>query len=150
MNGFEARRQTSVAVSYILKYRTQAGRQRCHTIGRHGSPWTPQTARNEAIRLLGEIVQGGDPTSEKSACRSAMTITELCDLYLADIEAGRVLTRRGIAKKESTLISDRGRISRHIKPILGGMPVASVSMKDVENLMHAVAAGQTAGNACLI
>ena len=31
------------------------------SIGRHGSPWTPDTARNEALRLLGTLVGGGDP-----------------------------------------------------------------------------------------
>jgi hypothetical protein len=39
--GFGARRQTGEAVAYVLKYRTVAGRQRWHTIGRHGAPWTP-------------------------------------------------------------------------------------------------------------
>lgn len=28
------------------------------------------------------------------AARKAMTVSELCDLYLADAEAGRLLTRR--------------------------------------------------------
>ena len=31
------------------------------SIGRHGSPWTPDTARSEALRLLGTLVGGGDP-----------------------------------------------------------------------------------------
>ena len=144
LKGFGARRQTSAAITYVLRYRTSAGRQRFYAIGRHGSPWTPETARNEATRLLGEIIQGGDPTAAKTACKSATTITELCDLYLAEVEAGRLLTRRKTAKKESTLISDRGRISRHIKPILGRMTAAAVTAEDVESFMHAVAAGRTA------
>ena len=49
--GFGARRQRSAAVSYVLKYRLADGRQRWHTIGRHGAPWTPDIARNEALRL---------------------------------------------------------------------------------------------------
>src|SRR5271170_8040769 len=100
---FGARRQKGEAVSYVLMYRTREGRQRRFTIGRHGAPWTPDTAREEARRLLGEIVTGGDPAADKFDTRKAMTVGELCDAYLADAEAGRLLTRRGRPKKTSTL-----------------------------------------------
>ena len=144
--GFGARRQRGRAVSYVLFYRTQEGRQRWHTIGRHGAPWTPDTAREEAKRLLGMVVDGTDPSAEKQAKRKAATVWELCDLYLADAEAGRLLTRRKLAKKASTLIIDRGRIARHIKPLLGQLKVAAVTREDVDTFMHDVAAGKTAGN----
>src|SRR4051812_37651644 len=77
--GFGARRQRSDAVSYVLYYRTSEGRQRWHTIGRHGAPWTPDEARDEAKRILGDVVEGGDPAAEKRAKRKAATVTELCD-----------------------------------------------------------------------
>ena len=143
--GFGARRQTGIAITYVLQYRTKTGRQRFLRIGRHGSPWTPDSARDEAVRLLGEIVSGGDPAADKAANRSSTTISELCDLYLSDAESGRLLTRRKIAKRESTLVSDRGRIGRHIKPILGRMGVAAVTADDVEAMMHSIAEGTTAG-----
>jgi hypothetical protein len=41
VSGFGARRQKGEAVAYVLKYRTATGRQRWHTIGHHGAPWTP-------------------------------------------------------------------------------------------------------------
>ena len=144
--GFGARRQQSQAVSYVLIYRTREGRQRWHTIGRHGAPWTPDTAREEAKRLLGEVVNGIDPSAVKQAKRRAATVEELCDLYLADAEAGRLLTRRKVAKKASTLLIDRGRIARHIKPLLGQLKVASVTRGDIDTFMHDVAAGKSAGN----
>ena len=50
VTGFGARRQQSEAISYFLFYRS-AGRQRWLTIGRHGAPWTPDTARAEAGRV---------------------------------------------------------------------------------------------------
>ena len=40
VSGFGARRQKGAAVTYLIKYRTLDGRQRWHTIGRHGSTWT--------------------------------------------------------------------------------------------------------------
>jgi integrase len=144
--GFGARRQKSAAVAYVLYYRTEEGRQRWHTIGRHGAPWTPDTAREEARRLLGEVVKGGDPAADKHAKRNAETVADLCDLYWTDAETGRLLTRRKTPKKASTLLSDKGRIEKHIKPLLGRMKVASVSREDIEAFMHDVAAGKTAGS----
>jgi integrase len=144
VTGFAARRQKGAAVTYLVKYRTAEGRQRWHTIGRRGAPWTPEKARDKARELLGDVVTGADPAAEKHATRKAKTIAELCDLYLADAEAGRLLTRRKVAKKASTLATDRGRIERHIKPLLGRMTVAAVERDDVERFMHAVAEGETA------
>src|SRR5271155_5791565 len=130
--GFGARRQKSDAVSYVLFYRTKEGRQRWFTIGRHGAPWTPESARDEAQRLLGGVANKADPAAEKRAARNAQTVSELCDLYLADAEAGRLVTRRRTVKKASTLATDRGRIHRHIKPLLGRRAVASITREDVE------------------
>jgi integrase len=144
VTGFAARRQKGEAVTYFVKYRTAEGRQRWHTIGRHGAPWTPEKARDKARELLGDVVTGTDPAAEKRAARKAKTVAELCDLYLADADAGRLLTRRKVAKKPSTLATDRGRIERHIKPLLGRMTVAAVERDDVERFMHAVAEGETA------
>jgi hypothetical protein len=70
------------------------------TIGRHGSPWTPDTARSEAVRLLGEIVNGTDAAADERRVREAMTVAELCDAYLTGATAGRLLTRRGRPKSE--------------------------------------------------
>src|SRR6516225_4262947 len=102
VTGFVARRQKSEAVSYLVYYRTGEGRQRWHKIGRHGAPWTPETARAEARRILGQVVTGADPAAEKRAARKATTVAELCDAYLTDAEDGRLLTR-GKPKKASTL-----------------------------------------------
>jgi integrase len=143
--GFGARRQKGDAVSYVLFYRTLEGRQRWFTIGKHGAPWTPDEARDEAKRLLGDVTRKADPAAEKRAARKAQTVSELCDLYLADAEAGRLVTRRRSPKKASTLATDRGRIERHIKPLLGRRAVASVTRTDVEGFMFDVAGGKTAG-----
>jgi integrase len=143
--GFGARRQRSHVVSYVLIYRTQEGRQRWHTIGRHGSPWTPETARVEAQRLLGLVAGGADPAATKRAVRQAATVSDLCDLYMKDAEAGRLLTRRKSAKKASTLLIDRGRIERHIKPLIGSIKLTAVTREDIENFMYDVAGGKTAG-----
>ena len=143
VSGFGARRQKGAAVSYMVFYRTQGGRQRWHTIGRHGAPWTPDTAREEARRLLGNVASGDDPASTKRSKRQAKTVAELCDLYLADAKAGRVLTRRKVPKKASTLKIDSFRIEAHVKPLLGRLSVAAINREDIEQFMHDVAEGKS-------
>ena len=143
MSGFATRRQKGDAVAYVLKYRTRDGRQRWHTIGRHGSPWTPDMAREQARRLLGEVVDGGDPAGTKAEARKAATVAELCDAYFEAAKAGKLLTRRRAPKKASTLATDRGRIERHIKPLLGWFKAASVTQRDIERFQDAVTDGET-------
>ena len=147
VRGFAARRQKGETVTYILKFRTQEGRQRWHTVGRHGTPWTPDEARDEALRLLGKVVDGADPAADKQTKRNAKTVTELCDLYLKDAMEGRVLRRDGKPKKASTLSVDNGRIERHIKPLIGRLAVAAVTTEDIDCFMHDVAQGKSASRA---
>jgi integrase len=134
-------------VSYIVFYRTAEGRQRVLTIGRHGSPWTPETARKEAKRALGAVAAGADPSEEKQSKRHAETVCQLCDVYLADAKAGRILSKRKLPKKAKTLVTDESRIERHIKPLLGKRSVKSITRSDVEAFMHSVAEGKTAKKA---
>jgi hypothetical protein len=110
----------------MVKYRTPDGRQRWATIGRHGSPWTPDLARAEARRILADVAKGGDPAQAKKEARTAATVSELCDLYLEGCQAGRILTRRQTTKKQSTLAGDKARIERHIRPLLGSLKIAAV------------------------
>ena len=64
VTGFAARRQKGDAVTYLVKYRTAEGRQRWYVIGRHGSPWTPDAARDRAREVLTEVTKGADPGKE--------------------------------------------------------------------------------------
>jgi integrase len=119
---------------YVLKYRVD-GRQYWFTIGRHGSPWTPDAAREKAKELLGDIAKGVNRAERREVNRQALTVSELCDLYLNE----------GVAhKKQSTLRVDRGRIERHLKPLLGRMRVDAVTREDITRLLRDVQLGKTA------
>src|SRR5208337_2256711 len=83
VRGFGLRATPAGERSYVLKYRHRGG-QRWFTIGKHGSPWTVETARKEALRLLGEVARGDDPAAAKGADKQALTVAQLCDLYLAE------------------------------------------------------------------
>ncbi|MBF0295439.1 MAG: tyrosine-type recombinase/integrase [Magnetococcales bacterium] len=119
---------------YLIQYRFN-GRTRRISIGTHGSPWTPEQARKEATRLLTTVVEGQDPFEQKQQAKGMPTVADLCDQYMQE---GTAL------KKASTLAIDRGRIDRHIKPLLGRKRADQVTRADVQKFMNAVASGQTA------
>ena len=69
IKGFGVRARSGGTKTYILHYRAGAGRSgqlRKLTIGRHGSPWTPQTARTEAKQLQGLVAAGQDPAQTRT------------------------------------------------------------------------------------
>ena len=87
IKGFGLRIAPGRTKSYVLFYRAGRGRnapQHRITIGKHGSPWTPELARREARRLLGAIAAGDDPAAHRKAEARTMTLAALCDLYLAE------------------------------------------------------------------
>jgi Arm DNA-binding domain len=121
------------AKSYVVQYRTPEGRSRRITIGRHGSPWTPEDARQKAIGMLRNAHQGFDPLEAKAEARAALTIAELADLYLSE----------GVAekpnKKASSWETDRSNIVRHIKPLIGSKIAKSLTKADVSRFQADVA-----------
>ena len=126
------------AKSYAVDYRAGSGRgapKRRLTIGKHGSPWTAETARAEAKRLLAEVAAGRDPAAARREERQALTFSELIDLYLAE-GAGH--------KKASTLKADRGRIEHHLRPLLGKLRADRIGRTEIERMRNAVSAGKTA------
>src|SRR5262245_15935492 len=138
LKGFGARRSENF-ITFVLMYRTREGRQRWYTIGRYGSPWTPDTARDEAKRLLYEVARGGDPAEVKTKARDAETVEDLCKQYMEEAESGLLRIRGGREKKVSTLKGDRSRVDCHIVPRLGRRSVAAVAQQDIENFMLEVA-----------
>lgn len=129
--------------SYFVDYRNATGARKRMTIGRHGTI-TTEEARKLAISTLGGTVRGEDPATERATRRSSITVAELCDSYLKAAENGLIPGKRGAPKKASTLYVDRGRIARHIKPLLGKKLVKDVARADVVKFMRDVATGKTA------
>jgi integrase len=145
IHGFGVRCRTSGSKHYVLKFRTSGSRQRWATIGRHGSPWTPEMARKRAKELLGEVAAGRDPAEAKQREKDNLTVAQLCEQYLA-VAPFRVLPKKKRPKKASTLITDRSNIERHVKPLLGPKRVRSLTQKDIERFQRDVATGKTAAD----
>ena len=141
--GFGLRITASGAKSYFIKYRNAQGRSRYLTIGK-SSDWTPEQARERAGELLRKVDTGLDPAENKIEARAAITISQLCDEYVEAARKGLVVSR-GKAKKASTLRQDESRISAHIKPLLGDVPVKSLTQVQVRQFYANVTTGKTAG-----
>ena len=68
VKGFGARRQTD-GIFYYIRYRLN-GRQHIKSLARHGSPLTPDLARNTAKAKLGIAATGADPFAPRSPTAS--------------------------------------------------------------------------------
>jgi integrase len=120
--GFGARRQREAGgVHYVLK-----AKNRWHTIGRHGSPFTVETARAEALRLLGLIVSGEDPRPATSE-----DIGSTIELYLS---------RRKPAMKPRSYVEISRHLLAHGKP-LHRHELHEVNRRAVAELLAKIEAG---------
>ena len=131
LRGFGVRVQRGGVRSYVLQYR--AGDQRGAplrklTIGRHGSPWTPETARREARRLLGAIADGTDPAAARAARREAPTMADLAQRFLSEHAEAK--------RKPSTAAEYRRLVGRVILPALGARRVTDVTRAEIAKLHH--------------
>jgi integrase len=134
--GFGCRVRPSGTKSFVTQYRV-GGRNspvRKVTIGAYGK-LTVEEAREAASKVLAQAELGNDIAAERAKQRAEMTVEQLCDEYLAD---GCEL------KKPSTILTDRSRIKRHIKPLLGKKRISDVTRGDIERFMRDVANGRTA------
>ncbi len=138
--GFGVRMTPNGVRSYVLQYR-RAGRSRRLTIGQHGAPWTPHAARNEALRLRGEVASGKDPAALRAVARAASTVSDMADRYLA--EHAEQKTKRRSAAESKRLID------KLIRPYLGKTKVENVSRDDVARLHHRLRATPVQANRAL-
>lgn len=128
IKGFGARCQRA-AKTYVLKTRV-GGRQRWLSIGRHGSPWTADTARREAQRLLGAIADGKDPASVRDAAKTNPTLRELSKMFLREHAEAK--------RKSTTAKAYKDFFDRLILPELGQVHVDDITRADIARLHHSL------------
>ena len=136
LKGFGLRVTAAGLKTYIARYRVGGGRGgvlRQQVLGRHGK-LTPDDARADAKAILNAAERGIDPQALKAAAREALTLSELCDLFL----------KEGPGRKAATLTADTSRIKWHIKPLIGSIKINSMSKADVQRMVREIAGGKTA------
>lgn len=115
LKGFCARRQRA-DVSYMLKTRVK-GRIRWYTIGRHGQPWAPETARKRALEIL------VDPASaDKPAVETTQAFAKVAEQFLEN---------HGTKIKASTLKEYRSLVNTYLLPAFGKLPLDSITRADI-------------------
>ena len=137
--GFGVRRQFNAAV-YALKTPIN-GRNKWLTIGKHGSPWTPKSARREALRLLGSIHAGNDPATIRDQKKREPTVSQVLDRYLSEYVEVR--------NRASTQREVRRHVEADIKPALGNMRIGSLTRADVVSWHAKYSATPYSGNRAL-
>jgi len=137
VRGFMLRLASSGRKTYGLKYRYH-NRQRWLTIGEHGSPWTPDTARARAKEALYQASHGEDPQASKLETRlKSGTVKELFERYFVEGRIDRPL------KRESSWKVDRYNYQRHIEPLLGKRIARELTLSDLSQFQAQVAHGKT-------
>ncbi|MBF0400827.1 MAG: tyrosine-type recombinase/integrase [Magnetococcales bacterium] len=112
---------------YLVQYRINGAKRRV-TIGVHGSPWTPEQARQEAARLLGLVANGKDPAEAKAMAKTIPTVAEVVE---------RFFTEHVNAKnKPSTFAEYRRQADKIIIPQLGKYRIDAIQRSHIAKLHH--------------
>jgi len=136
VKGFGVRKQRQAAV-YVFKYRDRNGRQRFKTIGHHGHPWTPESARAEAKQYAAMLSRA---VPQSDAARSP-TLRDFSKVYVERYAA--------LHKKPRTLVEDRRNLELHILPILGQERLADIRPADVAHFHASRSEWPSNANRCL-
>jgi integrase len=126
MKGFGLRLTPKGARSYVLQYR-MGGREspsRRYTIGTHGSPWTPETARREAERILIMVRQGVDPVDAKHE-RRRQAIDLAFDSYVDSF------VRLHLQKRWKDWKLGEGVLRREAVPVIRNKPLPRITRADL-------------------
>jgi integrase len=120
--GFGVRKQRR-GLFYYVRVRHR-GQQIMRSIGRHGSPWTVDTARAKALELLGTLASGSDPFTQSLSGET----------FGAEIE--RYLERKRTSMKPRSFIE----VQRYLQK--RAAPLHKLSLGEIDRRTIAVLLGQ--------
>lgn len=106
LKGYGLRVEPSGTKTFLVRYRV-AGRKRFLAIGRFGH-LTPEQARGLAQAILADVRHGRDPIEERRGERTAITVAELANRFLAE--------HVGPKRKGTTAAHYRSLIERYVLP----------------------------------
>ena len=122
--GFGVCTMRSGKQSYVVQFRRD-GRSRRTTIGDHGR-LTPEEARSEAKKLLGQIETGADPVEERRSARAVKVFREVAEDFMQIHVAAK---RKARTKRDYDLL-----LTLHILPAIGHKRISDIRRVDIANL----------------
>lgn len=136
IKGFGVKVFTTGTKSFFYQYRNENGKMRRFTIGKLSDTLTTDQARKKAKDKSHEVHAGRDPLDEKQARRHAITVNKLFDLY--------VESEQFTSNAQTTQAVDKGRIDRHLRPLLGKMIADRLTADQIVKAQRAIREGKTA------
>ncbi len=137
--GFGARILPSGRRSYLVQYRVGRSYRRI-SLGMHGVLTTDQ-ARGEAIKVLGRVKSGEDPSAARKQARLEMTVSELCE---------RMIEEHAVPHcKPSTVVGYRFYTKAYIKKPIGQIRVSQIQRADIAKFHHALRHKPYQANRCI-
>jgi len=122
LTGFIIRHQGG-RPTYAVHKRIRGGSVALVSIGPHGSPWTPTTARHKALELIAQMAQGINPLAAQRAERAkAVTFKDAAERF--KLEHGPKL-------KPSTRAEYIRLLDKTLVPAFGQKPLAEIARADV-------------------
>ena len=139
--------------SYVYQYRIggRAGRTRRFTIGKHGSPWTPDTARKLAKGLAAKVRLGIDPIDEgrdtltaKEQAKAAKHEAERRDRELLFSTYATRFLVDGMKSdaRERTREGYRAALHNHAMPHIGSKALPAIARTDIVRIMDNIPGSQ--------
>src|SRR5262249_3648568 len=117
---------------YLVQYRLggRKGRTRRVTIGQHGE-LTPNAARTEAKRLVGQVAIGRDPASDRDKTKAGKNLAAVLEHFMAEHVK---------AKRKASTAREYERIARlYVVPRLGRRAISEIKRQDIARLHHELA-----------
>jgi hypothetical protein len=113
--------------SYIVQHRNRkTGRSKRQTIGQVGPLLSFAIARKDAMRLLSEAAQGGDPVEARRIARNAETMADLASQYLTHHAQPK--------KRAKSVANDTSMLNAIVLPTLGTRKVTEIGYRDIQAL----------------
>jgi integrase len=136
LRGFALKITPAGAKSYVVEYRMPGGRGSAkgrYTIGKHSSPWTPDSARKEAMTILEGVRKGINPmTLKRDKHQEAVDLA--FDRYV-DLFIDKYCKREQVRSWQQA----KAMFAHDICPVWKSRPVSEISRKDIASLLANIA-----------
>lgn len=139
-DGLMLRVEASGSKTWLVRYRTDDGRQRRFVLGRYPG-LSLKDARTAARNARGAARDGNDPAGERRRAKAEAKaqplplVSDLVETYFAACESAE-WRPRGKTKRASTLAEERGLWARHVKAALDDLRVEEVSQATIKKLLR--------------